>query len=320
MEGRGRHRYVGALLFLALAAGCATAENAARPADGRDAAAEGADRGSPTDAAGDTASSHGDDAATAADAPLTGDGSARDATAADAPHPGDGSAQDATAADAPLLGDGGPQDAGGEGSGDAGGCSSVIAAFAFDFESGWQGWTTGYLAGGGCADSNEWECGTPSATFWPHACAGGSGCLATDLDDHYNYNECSFARSPARDLTSCVGTPLCLQFDLAYDFVVMYGECSDGCVVQVNDTDDVDGDSWVTVAPNGGYPYPMPTSHHLPANQSAFCGTAEWASYTVPIGDALKKAAFRVRFYMDNGEVVSHFGAYADNVRLAECP
>jgi hypothetical protein len=252
--------------------------------------------------------------------PVEADGaSAADAATpqADAATPQADAAPDTTA---PVTDGGGPDDAGGDASGDAGGSPSAIAGFLFDFEAGWQGWTTGILSGGGCEDSNEWECGTPSSVYWPTACAGGTGCLATDLDDHYNYNECSFAMSPAVDLTAYVGTSVCLQFDLAYDFVVMYGECSDGCVVQVNDTDDPSGDNWVTVTPDGGYPYPMPTSHHLPANQPAFCGTAEWASYTVPIGDALKKAAFRVRFYMDNGEVVSHFGAYVDNVRLVGCP
>jgi hypothetical protein len=203
---------------------------------------------------------------------------------------------------------------------DATGCQRVINSFRFDFEDGWQGWATGVLPGNGCETSTEWEQGTPSTVFWPQRCAGGTGCLATDLDDHYNYDECSYARSPALDLTSCVGTPICLKFDLAYDFLVMYGECVDGCVVQVNDTDQADGDNWVTVTPEGDYPSPMPTSHQLPASQRAFCGLSDWASYTVPIGDALKKAAFRVRFYMDNGQVVSHFGAYVDNVRLDECP
>jgi hypothetical protein len=203
---------------------------------------------------------------------------------------------------------------------DAAPCQGAISSFQFDFEGGWQGWTTGMLTGNGCESSNEWEQGTPSSAYWPQQCAGGTGCIGTDLDDHYNYNECSYARSPALDLSSCVGTPVCLKFDLAYDFLEMYGDCVDGCVVQVNVTDDVSGDSWVSVTPDGDYPFPMPTSHQLPATQRAFCGKVDWSTYTVHLDDAVKKAAFRVRFYMDNGDEVSHFGAYVDNVKLVECP
>jgi hypothetical protein len=200
-------------------------------------------------------------------------------------------------------------------------CHDVLSAFSFDFETGGcQGWTIGHLTSGGCSTANEWECGVPSSSFWPYAAATGTSCMATDLNDMYYYDSCAYTMSPALDLTPCVGQPVCLELNLAYDLVEMWDECYDSCVIQVNDTDDPAGDNWVTIAPDGGYPYPVESSHHLEPDARAFCGQADWSTYTFPVDDALKKSAFRVRVYMDIGDVNIHFGSYVDDVRLVDCP
>ncbi len=79
--------------------------------------------------------------------------------------------------------------------------------FVEDFEA-----DDGGFAHGGTAD--EWEWGSPTA--WPNACAEGTNCWGTDLDDNYENSADNWMQSPVITLTGMSGIATTLTWQQAW--------------------------------------------------------------------------------------------------------
>jgi len=205
---------------------------------------------------------------------------------------------------------------------DAGPCGNVLKALNYNFDSSAQcsDWQSGLETGSGCG-ANSWQCGTLSSAAWPNSTPSGNGCMATNLSGSSANDECSYMKSPAVDLTLCVGTPVYLIAKLAYSIETSGSDCSDGAMIQFNQASNPGDNSWSVVTPTPGYSGQLLNPKAVPAGTQAFCGLeVGWAVHSVLVDDSFKLAAFRVRFYYESDSGYPWNGLYVDDVRLSLTP
>ncbi|MEM9074973.1 MAG: hypothetical protein AAGE52_41135 [Myxococcota bacterium] len=307
---------------LAVAIGCAAGDGR-RPRIGRDASTT--DAGMMVDAATDTGFADTGFVDTGfVDAGFM-DAGAMDTGSVDA------GSVDAGASDAGF--DAGPPDAGPPDSGppDAGlppACTGALAATRNGFESEADGWLTGNLDGQtGSWPFNPWEWGTPRSG--QPACAEGTTCLGTDLDDNYAQCGRAFIESPAFDVSACGSAPLVLVLTHHYRFWTgAFGGTTwtDGGLLEVSIDD---GRSWlpfdpsgypgtVRINPNRGSSYAcLDADSFYVDGRPGFVGSnAGWEDLVLPLPSVAWGApSVTIRFLFSSG--VSSSTTSADTSRLA---
>lgn len=292
-------------------------------ADARDAAADAQPD------AGDDASVDGADAADAS----VDDADAADASvdAADAADAADAVADvvDANdAADAPDA----AIDAGPDATSDAGdggttpdACDQALAALAWTFEAGAQGFTHKALDGVSSTwPLDEWQRGATSLA--PGGCHGGAACFGTALDQNYAQCERAELRSPTVDLSACAAAPtLTLRFWHYYAFWSALDGSADGGALELSK----DGATWSVATPAPatfanirgsylGYACLAATSFHVDG-LPAYTGTnGAWEQVEVEVPAALRTAGFRFRFAYATGVNATTYDA--DTSRLTAAP
>lgn len=248
----------------------------------------------------------------AAAAPACAEGSGDDGADPDTPLP---PRLDAGGGGTPVPGsdagaDGGPADSGG-GDADAGdACAAALAAVAFDFEAGPQGWTHAISDGAtGSWPFDPWSHGTATNGS---ACPSGK-CFGAELTQNYAQCQRGHLLSPSVDLSACAGRTVALVFRHAHSFWTgTYGgqTWSDGGVVEVSGDD---GATWmlaqgsypgtVRINPNQGASYACVLSTSFGVhNKSGFVGVqAAPVTTELTLPAAVVTDKVRVRFSFGSG-------------------
>ncbi len=201
---------------------------------------------------------------------------------------------------------------------DAGGsnssCAVAMGALSFGWEVGDQGWAHGPME---IVDPppvswtfDSWERG--NASSGPGSCASGASCWGTNLSGNYVSCQRAFLRSSSLDLSDCTNATVQLTFNHAYDFWTGNEEGQtwfDGGLVEIS------GDGGATWQPALiSYPGTIQINPYIfiyecvhsgefyVHNQPGFVGTSSgWEQVSVAIPNALKTAAFQVRFAYASG-------------------
>lgn len=216
----------------------------------------------------------------------------------------------------PVRPDGAAPGPSGDGGGtpDAGdACAEALAAIAFDFESGDQGWTHGASDGiTGSDPSWPYDGWSRTAATNGTTCHAGS-CFGAELTQNYAQCQRGYLLSPAIDLSKCAGRDVALVYFQAYAFWSgSYGgqSWSDGAVVEVS----ADGQSWQVPTAPGVYSgtvaiNPSQTTSYRCVQKPfgvdgkpGFVGkSATTAKVTIPLPAAVVGKTTQIRFSMASG-------------------
>ena len=307
----------------------------AQPDAGDDAAADGADEADASVDGADEADASVDDASDAGVADVSvDDADAADASvdAADAADAADAVADVVDANDAADAPSEAAIDAGPDATSDAGdggttpdACDQALAALAWTFEAGAQGFTHKALDGVSSTwPLDEWQRGATSLA--PGGCHGGAACFGTALDQNYAQCERAELRSPTVDLSACAAAPtLTLRFWHYYAFWSALDGSADGGALELSK----DGATWSVATPAPatfanirgsylGYACLAATSFHVDG-LPAYTGTnGAWEQVEVEVPAAMRTAGFRFRFAYATGVNATTYDA--DTSRLTAAP
>ena len=207
-------------------------------------------------------------------------------------------------------------------------CADALAAAAFDFEDGRQGWTHDIMPEiQGTSVSwrfDDWEVGTAS-NVGPAACKDGTGCWATRLDNNYISCQRAYLRSPEIDLSACAGETLTLSFEHWYDFWTGDWDGQtwfDGGLVELGG----DGPGWlappgvvypgvIAINPDKGASYECiePDSFYVDGRPGYVGVSGGWERVEIPIPAELVAAGFQLRFVYASGVALASTTQNANN-------